>query len=518
MGFRFQPGDLLSAENLNKLVDSLEPEVKRNSHNIAQLFLQNYINGKDPNAWGFWGDAFVDSSKADPTSDVVFDTANRLIKNVSQSPQLTYENKNSIRYYDTGVFVTQDGTKLFTINNNTRLYKYTFGTPYDVSTLSFANSGTLPYGCYGVFMNSTGTKLITKRRNSSTIAQFTFSTPYDPSTINSTPDTTLTTNVFQYGYIAVSKDGTKVVCVDSTSGNVPIRQWTLSTPWDLSTATYDGESTLNMGTSRRVYGLSFTENRDYLYVTNDLGEIVAFRLSQPNNVLQNTMETVLADVGNDTGDNDSLLYSLCALTQKVYAHGYYQVMAQYAHVEGQYSTQNTYQSVKITNQQDYRSANLWVTRNITSSYNLGSANNGAIIIINGDVTGEFAQNDTVELRTADNTKRERFTITAIDYNTTNAGKTTITLSGTPTNTYGTADFIERVDVLPEISMVNTGLPENFQAMTWVKSVANNDGTIEDEYTHSVSNEAHDVVVKLNLTRNDTSKNVFAKLLAVSFMP
>lgn len=142
-----------------------------------------------------------------------------------------------------------DGTKMYVVgNNNNTVYQYSLSTSFDVSTASYdtissnisANSG--PYS-YSLTFNPDGTKMYTIGQLQSSpydyrIYQYTLSTAWDLSTI--TYDTLF---AFAYGTYGVStgfcfnNNGTKFYLTSNTSNS--ILQWSLSTAYDVSTASYD---------------------------------------------------------------------------------------------------------------------------------------------------------------------------------------------------------------------------------------------------------------------------------------
>jgi len=92
--------------------------------------------------------------------------------------------------------------------------------------------------------------------------------------------------------------------------------------------------------------------------------------------------------------------------------------------------------------------------------------------------------------------------------------TTLSFSATD-NAFGTSDFVERVDVLPEISVVNKDGDESLVSLTFEQSIvdfANSEA--EDEYLFETVTPNEDVIIKLELTREDTSLVPFAKRLGV----
>jgi len=162
--------------------------------------------------------------------------------------------------------------------------------------------------------------------------------------------------------------------------------------------------------------------------------------------------------------------------------------------------QGNYRSTLQSFQQSIGSINMWATRTFLNQFNLDSAiSAGATTLtILGDQTSNFANGDTIDISTSDNLIRERKTLTAVP--SFSGGVTTLTFSAT-TNAFGTSDFVERVDVLPEISVVNKDADESFQTPTFTKAIvdfANNE--VEDEYNLVVSPAEEDVIIKLKLSR------------------
>ena len=97
---------------------------------------------------------------------------------------------------------------------------------------------------------------------------------------------------------------------------------------------------------------------------------------------------------------------------------------------------------------------------------------------------------------------------------------TVTLAFTPAivNASGflATDYVERVDVLPEISLVNSGADESFQSLDWQKSIVDfTNSEVEDEYKLTVGTPQEDFIAKLKLRKatNDASgRTIYAKRL------
>jgi len=147
--------------------------------------------------------------------------------------------------------------------------------------------------------------------------------------------------------------------------------------------------------------------------------------------------------------------------------------------------------------------------NLDSSISAGATT----LTILGDQTGSYANGDIVDISTPDNLVRERKTLTATP--SFGSGVTTLTFSATA-NAFTTADFVERVDVIPQISLVDKDAEESFNAMTHIKSIVDFENSeVEDEYSFEAGTPNEDIVVKLDLTRENVTLLPEAKRLGVT---
>jgi len=173
-----------------------------------------------------------------------------------------------------------------------------------------------------------------------------------------------------------------------------------------------------------------------------------------------------------------------------------------------------YESIVTAFQNAKETIHLWITRNFPSQFNLaaGISIGATTLTITGDKTSEFANGDTIDISTDKNLIRERKTLTAVP--TFGAGVTTLAFSATA-NAFTTSDFVERVDILPSISIVNSGAAKSFQTPIHQQSIVdfvNNE--VEDEYLLTAVPPEEDLKIKIDITRNDSAKRPRAKRLGV----
>jgi peptidoglycan hydrolase-like protein with peptidoglycan-binding domain len=163
----------------------------------------------------------------------------------------------------TGMFLKDDGTKVYISNfGNATIYQFTLNTPYDFSTMSYDNKSK-SVSSQGtpddVFLSDDGTKMFMLSFYDYSARQYTLSTPWDIST--ATYDSVLlslgSANHYDFHF---KRDGTKFY--SKNDYNNRIQQYTLSTPWDLSTAV--------VGTNYSYGNLS--DGQELMFTMSDDGE------------------------------------------------------------------------------------------------------------------------------------------------------------------------------------------------------------------------------------------------------
>ena len=149
------------------------------------------------------------------------------------------------------IFFSPDGTSLFvcdTTASNDTVYKYSLSTAWDVSTLSYANESFSLAGQddpFGVAFKSDGSKMYMVGVTSDAVYQYSTVAPAwtNPDIATASYDSVsfsvATQDTFLHD-LAFKNDGTKMYIMGG--GNDSIFQYSLSTAWDASTASYDSVS------------------------------------------------------------------------------------------------------------------------------------------------------------------------------------------------------------------------------------------------------------------------------------
>jgi hypothetical protein len=157
-----------------------------------------------------------------------------------------------------GLRVLDNGTKLFYTSKFARkVYRHDFGTPYDITTLTYVQeTPQLDYNMVGMFISPDGMNLYTTNPNKSRLLRHSLTTAWDISTA-----TLIHTEILVGFYsFCFSVDGMKFYGL--TGGDV-IKQYSLSTAWDISTMTFEKEPLSFLGITG---GLSITNDGKCIFL------------------------------------------------------------------------------------------------------------------------------------------------------------------------------------------------------------------------------------------------------------
>jgi len=172
-----------------------------------------------------------------------------------------------------GINFKPDGTKMFIVGSfSDSVHSYTLATPWDLSTASFDNvsfdvssEDSKPTD---IHFKPDGTKMFIVGSFGQSVYSYTLSTQWDLSTASydsvsfsvSSEDTSPTDINFK-------PDGTKMFIVGSSSDSV--HSYTLSTPWDLSTASFDSVSFSVSSEDSKPTGIDFKPDGTKMFIAGN---------------------------------------------------------------------------------------------------------------------------------------------------------------------------------------------------------------------------------------------------------
>ena len=186
-----------------------------------------------------------------------------------------------------GVQFKSDGTKMYVTGQATdSTFQYSLSTPYDVSTASYDSvsfnhtAQVSNANCYDLFFKTDGTQMYVMFGINDTVYQYALSTAWDLSTASyaSKNFSVASQESGEPGGLAFSNDGTKMYVVGE--GQATVFQYTLSTAWDLSTASYASKSFSVSSKDTKPSGIAFSTSGDKMFISGEnTDNIYLFTLS-----------------------------------------------------------------------------------------------------------------------------------------------------------------------------------------------------------------------------------------------
>ena len=169
----------------------------------------------------------------------------------------------------TGVRFKPDGLKMYFMGYTTdKTYEVDLSTAYDLSTATY-NSVNYAHGgggqAQGLFLGSEGTKLYTVDVTSDDVREHTLSTAWDLSTASYAQNLSVSTQTGTSRDVTFNSDGTQMIIL-SQSG---LFLYTLSTAWDISSASYTSSNASMLSQGDGTGGISFSVDGSKMYLSAD---------------------------------------------------------------------------------------------------------------------------------------------------------------------------------------------------------------------------------------------------------
>ncbi len=200
----------------------------------------------------------------------------------------------------TGMCFNDDGTKMYVCGESSdKVYQYTLSSAYDLSTASYDSVSLDVSSQQGaprsVVFNNDGSALYIVGTSAAAVHQYTLSTEYDLSTGSYASKTVSvsTQELYPCGVI-FNNDGASMYVVGSQ--NETVYQYTLSTPFDVSTASYASKSLDGSSEQGSSTGLAFNSDGTKIFI---IGET-------PTKIFQYTLSSAY---DMSTGSYDSVSYT-----------------------------------------------------------------------------------------------------------------------------------------------------------------------------------------------------------------
>jgi DNA-binding beta-propeller fold protein YncE len=199
------------------------------------------------------------------------------------------------------IFIKPDGTKMYLLGNDSfddTVYQYTLSTAWDVSTASYDsksyNANAQEGGVRGVWFKPDGTKMYIIGDAGDAVYQYSLSTAWDLFTVSYDSVSLSVSGPSTAPYnITFNPSGTKFYAPCATGDDV--NEYTLSTAWDISTASYTSTLDTSALVTTAPSDVAFNGDGTKLFVSDFSKQILIYNLS------------TAYDISTATYDQDSLI-------------------------------------------------------------------------------------------------------------------------------------------------------------------------------------------------------------------
>lgn len=227
------------------------------------------------------------------------------------------------------LFFKPDGTKVYiTDNTPDEINEYNLTTSWDLSTLSYVQNfsvSTQDTNASGAYFKPDGTKMYVTGSGSDGVYEYDLSTAWDISTATHNQTLTIALQENTPRAIYFKPDGTKMFITGQTGDE--INEYSLSTAWDISTATHTHfESISTEETSPQ--GLFLSPNGDKLYVVGAVNkDVFQYTLTTPWDISTMSYDSVSFDPSTQEGSplglsfkSDGSKMYIIGLTNAIYQY------------------------------------------------------------------------------------------------------------------------------------------------------------------------------------------------------
>jgi sugar lactone lactonase YvrE len=187
------------------------------------------------------------------------------------------------------VAFNNDGTKMYVISENLDIVdQYSLSSAFDISTASYDsvsfNVAAQEGNAQSIEFNNDGTKMYVIGNGSQSVHQYSLSSAFDISTASydSVSFDVVSQENFPRG-LEFNNDGTKMYVIGI--GSRSVHQYSLSSAFDISTASYDSVSFNVSGEEGGPAGVAFNNNGTKMYIIGYVGdEVNQYTLSTGFNI------------------------------------------------------------------------------------------------------------------------------------------------------------------------------------------------------------------------------------------
>ncbi len=206
-----------------------------------------------------------------------------------------------------------DGTKMYMLGSeNDAVFSYTLGTPWDVTTASYDSSSfsiAQDVSPFGMHITEDGTRMYISGDSNNRIYSYTLGTPWVISSATYDSKSFLISGQESAVQdVHLKDDGTKMYVVGT--GSNTIFPYTLGTPWDITTATYDGAGESVSAQESSVCSIEFNADGSKVYIYGAAADTVfPYSLDYDESTVYTGTTTLSGNMTGTSAFNDLTLDS-----------------------------------------------------------------------------------------------------------------------------------------------------------------------------------------------------------------
>ncbi len=256
-------------------------KVKPSASALAEGFINGLANSPDAQSLNWW-------------MNTVYEWVARLSLEAADLAFLPYKIESPFGEYsgesfdhstelidEQGLHFSTDGTKMFIggAPSASAIYQYTLATPWDITSASYdsvsLDVSSQDTNLRGFVFSTDGTKLFLVGSSTDAIYQYNLGTAWNISTASySSSSLSVSSQDTSPSGITASSDGTKLYVCGSATSTEGVYQYTLSTPWDLSTASYSSKSISVTSQDTEPSDVVFSADGKLMFVSGETSEAI----------------------------------------------------------------------------------------------------------------------------------------------------------------------------------------------------------------------------------------------------
>ena len=288
-----------------------------------------------------------------------------------------------------------DGTKMYVVGEgNDTIFQYSLSTAWDISTASYASKSfsiaSQELEPTSLAFKSDGTKVYVLGFANDSVFQYSLSTAWDISTGSyDSVSFSVTSQEPSPQALFFKPDGTKMYVTGEDNDNV--YQYSLSTAWDMSTASYASKSFSIASQEGNVRALTFKSDGTKMYVAGQATDTVyQYGLSTAWDVSTGSYDSVSFSIVSQNGTPKSLFFKSDG-SKMFMAGGSPDVIYQYTTGSENFTTSETWVNGTVNNEL----ATIQQSLNATAANIMDKAQLDAVVDAN-----QFTVGDTLDLMVA----------------------------------------------------------------------------------------------------------------------